>query len=44
MIRIIGYLYHRERASFGKKLTRDGLLKHFQEYYRDKYYPESVIK
>ena len=28
------------KASNGKKLTRDGLLKHFQEYYRDKYYPE----
>lgn len=28
------------KASFGKKLTRDGLLKHFQEYYRQKYYPD----
>jgi hypothetical protein len=27
------------KTSFGKKITRDGLLKHFQEYYRDKYYP-----
>jgi hypothetical protein len=24
-------------------LTRDGLLKHFQEYYRDKYYPELLL-
>jgi integrase len=24
---------------FGTKITRDGLLKHFQEFYRDKYYP-----
>ncbi len=27
------------KTLIGKKLTRDGLLKHFQEYYRDKYYP-----
>ncbi len=31
------------KASIGKKLTRDGLLKHFQEYYRDKYYPELLL-
>ena len=31
------------KNSFGKKLTRDGLLKHFQEYYRDKYYPQLTL-
>jgi len=31
------------KASMGKKLTRDGLLKHFQEYYRDKYYPRLLL-
>jgi integrase len=31
------------KTSVGKKLTRDGLLKHFQEYYRDKYYPELLL-
>ena len=31
------------KTSMGKKLTRDGLLKHFQEYYRDKYYPELLL-
>ncbi len=31
------------KTSYGKKITRDGLLKHFQEFYRDKYYP-SLIK
>jgi integrase len=30
------------KTSFGKKITRDGLLKHFQEYYRDKYYPTLI--
>ncbi|MDN5847844.1 MAG: site-specific integrase, partial [Candidatus Nitrosocosmicus sp.] len=29
-------------TSFGKKITRDGLLKHFQEFYRDNYYPKLV--
>jgi integrase len=28
------------KASYGKKITRDGLLKHFHEFYRDKYYPD----
>ena len=32
------------KTSFGKKITRDGLLKHFQEYYRDKYYPDLIMK
>jgi integrase len=27
------------KTSYGKKITRDGLLKHFHEFYRDKYYP-----
>jgi hypothetical protein len=27
----------------GKKLTRDGLLKQFQEYYRYKYCPELLL-
>ncbi len=31
------------KNSFGKKLTRDGLLKHFQKYYRDKYYPQLTL-
>jgi hypothetical protein len=31
------------KASIGKKLTRDGLLKHFQEYYGDKYYPQLIL-
>ena len=30
------------KTSFGRKITRDGLLKHFQEYYRDKYYPNLI--
>jgi hypothetical protein len=30
-------------TSLGKKLTSDGLLKHFQEYYRDKYYPHLLL-
>ncbi len=30
------------KTSFGKKITRDGLLKHFQEFYRDKYYPNLI--
>ena len=32
------------KASFGNKLTRDGLLKHFQEYYKQKYYPNLLLK
>lgn len=31
------------KTSYGKKITRDGLLKHFHEFYRDKYYP-SLLK
>jgi integrase len=27
------------RANFGQPLTRDGMLKHYQSYYRDIYYP-----
>jgi len=34
----------RRKASFGNKLTRDGLLKHFQEYYKQKYYPNLLLK
>jgi integrase len=30
------------KTSFGTKITRDGLLKHFQEFYRDKYYPNLI--
>ena len=30
------------KTSYGKKITRDGLLKHFQEYYRDKYFPTII--
>ncbi len=30
------------KTSFGNKITRDGLLKHFQEFYRNKYYPNLV--
>lgn len=26
-----------------EKLTRDELLKHFQKYYRDKYYPGIIL-
>ena len=26
------------KTSYGKRITRDGLLKHFQEFYRDRYY------
>jgi integrase len=32
------------KSSFGNKLTRDGLLKHFQEYYKQKYYPNLLLK
>ncbi|HKO64204.1 MAG TPA: hypothetical protein VJU13_03310 [Candidatus Nitrosocosmicus sp.] len=32
------------KTSYGNQLTRDGLLKHFQEYYRDKYYPSLILK
>jgi integrase len=31
------------KTSYGKKITRDGLLKHFHEFYRDKYYPNLLI-
>jgi len=32
------------KTSFGTKITRDGLLKHFQEFYRDKYYPVFFVR
>ena len=31
------------RANFGKPLTRDGMLKHYQSYYRDIYFPNLLI-
>lgn len=30
------------KTSYGEKITRDGLIKHFQEYYRDKYFPNVI--
>ncbi len=32
------------KTSFGKKITRDGLLKHFQDYYKKRYYPNLLLK
>jgi integrase len=31
------------RANFGQPLTRDGMLKHYQSYYRDNYFPKLLI-
>jgi hypothetical protein len=28
------------RANFGQPITRDGMLKHYQEHYRDNYFPK----
>ena len=30
------------RASFGQPITRDGMLKHYQEHYRDDYFPKLI--
>jgi integrase len=30
------------RANFGQPLTRDGMLKHYQSYYRDNYFPKLI--
>ncbi len=27
------------RGNFGQPITRDGMLKHYQEHYRDDYFP-----
>ena len=30
------------RATFGQPITRDGMLKHYQEHYRDDYFPKLI--
>ena len=36
-------LSNNQNKNLGNKLSHDGLLKHYQEYYRDQYFPNLLV-